>query len=181
MIYGYARCSTQEQNTALQVQALDAAGCHKLFTEHASGGERRRPQLDKLLDAVSRGDTLVVWKLDRLARSVSHLIEIVQVLDERGVNFVSLTEAMNTATPGGRLVFHLFAALAEFERALIKERVSAGVRAAIARTGTWGRVRQLTDADIAKAAAGLTTREAGKKLGVSHTTVHRALVRQAAA
>lgn len=183
MNIGYARCSTSEQNTDLQVQALISAGCEKTFVENASGAEKRRPQLAQALQAVSRGDTLVVWKLDRLARSMGHLVEISQTLDQRGCNFVSLTEAINTKTPGGRLVFGIFAALAEFERELIRERVLAGVRASIARTGKWsgGIPPKLAGVDVIAAADGLSLREAAAKLGVSYSSVYRALRAQRAA
>jgi DNA invertase Pin-like site-specific DNA recombinase len=177
MNIGYARCSTTDQNTDLQVKALIAAGCEKTFVEHASGAQKRRPRLDEALRAVCKGDTLVVWKLDRLARSLSHLVEIAQVLEERGCNFVSVTEAINTKTPGGRLVFGIFASLAEFERELIRERVSAGVRAYIARKGHWG-PGKLIGVDVAAACDGLSLSAAAAKLGVSKATVHRHLKRQ---
>ena len=130
MLVGYARVSTQDQKPALQRDALTAAGCEKLFEETASGAQRDRPQLQAAIDYMRQGDTLVVWKLDRLARSMKQLIETVEALDARGIGFRSLTEAIDTTTPGGKLVFHIFGALAEFERSIIRERTSAGLTAA---------------------------------------------------
>src|SRR2546427_10325799 len=117
MHVGYARISTQDQDLALQLDALQAAGCERIFTEKASGAQRDRPQLQAALDYMRGDDTLVVWKLDRLARSLKQLIETVEDLGARGIGLRSLTESLDTTTSGGRLVFHLFAALAEFERA----------------------------------------------------------------
>ncbi len=116
MLVGYARVSTREQNQALQLDALRAAGCERVYTEKASGAQRERPELTAALDYAREGDTLVVWKLDRLARSIRQLIETVEDLEQRKIGLRSLTEAIDTTTPGGRLVFHVFAALAEFER-----------------------------------------------------------------
>ena len=127
MLVGYARVSTQDQKPALQRDALTAAGCEKLFEETASGAQRDRPQLQAAIDYMRAGDTLVVWKLDRLARSVKQLIETVEGLDARGIGFRSLTETIDTTTPGGKLVFHIFGALAEFERSIIRERTKAGL------------------------------------------------------
>ena len=117
MDIGYARVSTQDQHPALQLDALHAAGCTKVFVEQASGAQRERPQLQAALDYARPGDTLVVWKLDRLARSLTQLIETIEGLAARDIGFRSLTEAIETTTAGGRLVFHIFASLAEFERA----------------------------------------------------------------
>lgn len=130
---GYARVSTLDQNPALQQAALEKAGCERIFTDTASGARTDRPQLAAALAYVRSGDTLVVWKLDRLGRSLSHLIETVKLLRERGVEFISLTERIDTTTPGGKLVFHIFGAIAEFERDLIRERTNAGLAAARAR------------------------------------------------
>jgi hypothetical protein len=127
-LLGYARVSTTDQQPHLQVDALTAAGCYRVFTETASGARSDRPTLKQLLDQVRPGDTLVVWKLDRLGRSLRHLVDTVSGLAERGVGFRSLQEAIDTTTPGGKLVFHLFAALAEFERDLIRERTNAAWR-----------------------------------------------------
>ena len=132
-LLGYARVSTLEQNPDLQVDELTAAGCWRVWTDHASGALDRRPQLDAVLEQLRPGDTLVVWRLDRLGRSLRHLIEVVTGLDERGVGFRSLRESIDTTTAGGRLVFHLFGALAQFEREIIRDRTVAGLTAARAR------------------------------------------------
>ena len=185
MLIGYARCSTKEQNTDMQVAALQQAGCEKLFVERASGTDRERPQLAVALQAMRSGDTIVVWKLDRLARSLVHLVEIVAGLDAAGCNFRSLTEAISTETAGGRLVFHIFGALAEFERELIRERVSSGVAAYRERNGgKWGRPRQYANRDVAAQiaalrATGVTTDKAISKLGLARATAYREMRRQA--
>jgi DNA invertase Pin-like site-specific DNA recombinase len=132
---GYARVSTADQNPALQVDELTAAGCHRIFVEHATGVQAERPQLGQALDHLRSGDTLVVWRLDRLARSLRDLIDLVTTLEQRGVGFRSLHERVDTTSPGGRLVFHLFGALAEFERDLPRA-LPAGLAAARARAAT---------------------------------------------
>jgi DNA invertase Pin-like site-specific DNA recombinase len=132
-LLGYARLSTTDQHPHLQVDALQRAGCYRVFTETASGARTDRPTLEQLLDQLRPGDTLVVWKLDRLGRSLRHLVDTVTGLAARGIGFRSLQEAIDTTTPGGKLVFHVFAALAEFERDLVRERTSAGLAAARAR------------------------------------------------
>jgi DNA invertase Pin-like site-specific DNA recombinase len=129
-LLGYARVSTTDQQPQLQVDALGCAGCYRVFTKTASGAAADRPTLEQVLDQLRPGDTLVVWKLDRLGRSLRHLVDTVTGLADRGVGFRSLQEAIDTTTPGGKLVFHVFAALAEFERDLIRERTSAGLAAA---------------------------------------------------
>ncbi len=136
---GYARVSTVEQNLGLQTAALQGAGCARIFTEKASGAQRDRPELAAALGYIRAGDTLVVWKLDRLARSLPQLLETVAQLDARGIELRSVTENIDTATPGGRLVFHLFGALAEFERGIIRERTLAGLQAARANGKVGGR------------------------------------------
>ena len=136
---GYARVSTIDQDTALQLDALAAAGCAKVFEDRASGARGDRAGLRAALDYVRQGDVLIVWKLDRLGRSLPHLIETVTSLAARGVGFCSLTEAIDTTTPGGRLVFHLFGALGQFERDLIQERTRAGLVAAATRGRKGGR------------------------------------------
>ena len=138
-LLGYARVSTADQQPQLQVDALEHAGCYRVFTETASGARSDRPVLEQLLDQLRPGDTLVVWKLDRLGRSLRHLVDTVTGLADRGIGFRSLQEAIDTTTPGGKLVFHVFAALAEFERDLIRERTSAGLAAARARGRHGGR------------------------------------------
>ena len=143
MKVGYARVSTHEQNLSLQKDALKKAGCGKIFHDQASGAKANRPGLQEAEAYVREGDTLVVWRLDRLGRSLKHLIETVTTLEERGVGFQSLQESIDTTTSGGRLVFHIFGALAEFERNLIRERTRAGLAAARARGRQGGRPRAL--------------------------------------
>ena len=145
MDIGYARISTGEQTLDLQLDALRAAGCAKVFEETASGATADRPVLAEALAYLRPGDTLVVWRLDRLGRSLRHLIETVAALAERGVGFKSLGEQIDTTTPGGKLVFHVFGALAEFERDLIRERTNAGLAAARARGRAGGRPKKLAD------------------------------------
>ena len=137
--FGYARVSTLEQDEALQHDALSAAGCERIFADKANGKLEHRPALDALLDQLRPGDVVVVWRLDRLGRSLRHLLETIADLEQRGVGFASLTENIDTSTPGGKLVFHLFGALAEFEAALIRERTMAGLAAARARGRVGGR------------------------------------------
>lgn len=143
MLIGYARVSTQDQNLALQLDALDWAGCERVFTDTASGAKAARPGLDEALSFARPGDTLVVWRLDRLGRSLRHLIDTIQALSDRGIGFKSLQESIDTTTPGGKLVFHVFGALAEFERDLIRERTNAGLKAARARGRNGGRPKAL--------------------------------------
>ena len=133
MLIGYARVSTSEQTTAGQLDALRAAGCGVILEEQASGADRARPELARALGRVRRGDTLVVARLDRVARSLSHLLSIVESLEKRGIGFRSLADAIDTTTPQGRLVLHVLGAMAQFERDLIRERTRAGLRAAKAR------------------------------------------------
>lgn len=178
MQIGYARVSTQEQELSLQLDALHQAGCEKIFTEKASGAQRDRPQLKAALDYLRAGDTLVVWKLDRLARSLRQLIDTVEELNARQIGLLSLTESINTATPGGTLIFHLFGALAQFERAVIRERTNAGLAAARARGKVGGRPPALKAASLTAAKAllrdpAITVDQAAKTLGVSPATLYR--------
>ena len=143
MKIGYARISTSDQNLDLQRDALKSAGCEEIFQDVASGAKTARAGLDKALAYVRAGDTLVVWRLDRLGRSLSHLIKLVTELEERGIGFHSLQESINTSTSGGKLIFHMFGALAEFERNLIRERTQAGLKAARARGRNGGRPKAL--------------------------------------
>ena len=145
MLIGYARVSTNEQNLDLQRDALEKAGCERIYVEQASGGSSSRPELDKTMEMLREGDTLVVWRLDRLGRSLKHLIELVNELEQRKIGLRSLTESMDTTTSGGKLVFHIFGALAEFERNLIRERTQAGLAAARARGRKGGRPPALDD------------------------------------
>lgn len=149
MKIGYARVSTLDQNPELQRDALEQAGCERIFEDKASGAKAERPGLAEALSFVRSGDSLVVWRLDRLGRSLKHLIEVVEQLEKQGVGFVSLQEGFDTATSGGRLVFQLFGALAEFERNLIRERTQAGLKAARARGRVGGRKPSLKPAQIA--------------------------------
>lgn len=142
MTYGYARVSTGDQTTDLQQDALEKAGCNRIFTDVASGAKAHRPELDHMLDLLREGDTVVVWKLDRLGRSMQNLVELINDFDARGVQFRSLTESIDTSTPGGTLIFNIFGSLAQFERDLIRERTRAGLEAARARGRTGGRPRK---------------------------------------
>ena len=180
MLVGYARVSTQDQDLSLQLDALQAAGCDKVYTEKASGAQRDRPQLQAALEYMRGQDTLVVWKLDRLARSLKQLIETVEELGARSIGLRSLTESLDTTTSGGTLVFHLFAALAEFERAMIRERTRSGLQAARRRGRLGGRPPALTGQDLAEAKAllrdpDITVEQVAKRLGVAPSTLYRHL------
>ena len=148
MLISYARISTLDQTLALQQDALTAAGCEQLYTDTASGSVTERPGLSQALSHLRAGDTLVVWRLDRLGRSLPHLIETVRRLQEGGIGFRSLQEQLDTKTSGGKLVFHVFGALAEFERDLVRERTHAGLAAARARGRLFGRPRRLTPQQV---------------------------------
>jgi DNA invertase Pin-like site-specific DNA recombinase len=148
MLIGYARVSTYEQTLNLQQDALTKAGCTKIFTDTASGAKSERKGLEEALNYVRKGDTLVVWRLDRLGRSLPHLISTMTDLVERGIGFKSLTENIDTTTSGGKLIFHIFGALAEFERNLISERTTAGLTAARERGRIGGRPKALTPRQI---------------------------------
>ncbi|WP_452039069.1 recombinase family protein [Aquipuribacter hungaricus] len=181
-LLGYARVSTAEQSADLQVDELTAAGCYRVWTDHASGTLERRPKLDEVLDRLRPGDTLVVWRLDRLGRSLRHLIDTVNGLDERQVGFRSLREDIDTTTAGGRLVFHLFGSLAQFEREIIRDRTVAGLAAARARGRLGGRPSKLSEEQRRQArrmydARELTVEQIGGVLGVSRTSIYRALQR----
>lgn len=183
MIIGYARVSTQDQNPALQTDALAIAGCEQVFREKATGANKERPELTACLRTLRSGDTLVVWKLDRLARSLKDLVEIIDDLQKRGIAFRSLTESIDTTSTGGRLVFHIFGALAEFEHSLIRERTVAGLAAARARGRRGGRKPALSKTDVRKAAAMLsdpkiTKTEVARHFGVSRVTLNSALARE---
>ena len=145
MLIGYGRVSTKEQNISLQEDALNAANCEKLFFDVASGAKSKRPELDKLKEHLRKGDTLIVWRLDRLGRSVKDLVFWVNWLESQGIGFKSLQESIDTTTPTGKLVFHVFAAIAEFERNLIQERTKAGLEAARTRGRVGGRKKSLNE------------------------------------
>ena len=153
MLVGYARVSTRDQSPALQLDALREAGCERVFTEKASGAARDRPELKAALDYIRAGDTLVVWKLDRLARSVRQLVETAEDLANREIGLRVLTQAIDTTSPGGRLVFHVFAAVAEFERELTLERTHAGLAKAKALGRRGGRKPAMGPAEIKRAKA----------------------------
>jgi DNA invertase Pin-like site-specific DNA recombinase len=180
VLIGYARVSTLDQNLALQRDALTEAGCTKLFVEQMSGAVLDRPALHDVLEFARAGDTIVVWKLDRLARSMKQLIETLETLRLRNIGFRSLTEALDTTTPQGRLVFHMFGALAEFERSLIRERTQAGLAAARRAGRTGGRPSKLTDDDLDVATTllanpDITVAEVAQRVGVSPATLYRYL------
>lgn len=180
MLVGYARVSTQDQNPSLQTDALTAAGCEKIFIERASGAQRDRPELKAAIEFLRSGDTLVVWKFDRLARSLKQLIETIEQLGARGIGFRSVTEAIDTGTSGGKLVFHIFGAIAEFERSIIRERTTAGLEAARARGRKGGRPPALSDKDIAAAKAmladqAITVEDVAQRLNVAPSTLYRHL------
>lgn len=182
-LLGYARVSTIDQDASLQVDALETAGCSRVFIDTMSGTAEHRPELDRLLDQVRNGDTIVVWRLDRLGRSLRQLITQVQNLADRGVGLRSLQESIDTTSPGGRLIFHVFGALAEFERDLITERTTAGLAAARARGRQGGRPPRLTSEQVRTAKrlyddSELTVAEIGQVLGVSRATVYRSIHRQ---
>jgi DNA invertase Pin-like site-specific DNA recombinase len=179
-LLGYARVSTTDQQPQLQVDALTAAGCYRVFTETASGAHIDRPTLEQLLDQLRPGDTLVVWKLDRLGRSLRHLVDTVTELAEREIGFRSLQEAIDTTTPGGRLVFHVFAALAEFERDLTRDRPPAGRAPAGPRGPPGARPSVLTGhkLEVARemyASGQYTVAAIATTLGVSRASIYRHL------
>lgn len=177
---GYARVSTYDQHLDQQVSALRAVGCARVFEEKASGTRSDRPELAKALDYAREGDVLVVWRLDRLGRSLQHLISTVGELDARGIGFRSVHESIDTTTSTGRLIFHIFAALAEFERDLIVDRTKAGLAAARDRGAKPGRKPALTSDQIAivrqmHETQKYTVDSIAKVVGVSRATVYRAL------
>jgi DNA invertase Pin-like site-specific DNA recombinase len=178
MLIGYARVSTQDQTLNLQKDALEKAGCSKIFTDTISGATLERPGLEKALAFIRPGDTLVVWRLDRLGRSLKHLIETITTLHDKKIGFKSITENIDTTTSGGKLIFHIFGALAEFERDIIKERTQAGLLAARARGRTGGRPARLTSKKKAMAQALYndpknSIADICKTLNISRATLYR--------
>ena len=178
MLVGYARVSTTDQHLDLQQDALTQAGCSRVFTDTISGAKAERPGLAAALSYLRAGDVLAVWKLDRLGRSLKDLIEIMTTLEERGIGFKSVQECMDTTTPGGKLIFHVMAALAEFERGIIRERTQAGLKAARARGRQGGRPRKLHPKGAALAVSMLqepTTRvnDICATVGISRSTLYR--------
>jgi DNA invertase Pin-like site-specific DNA recombinase len=178
-LVGYARVSMNDQNPALQVDALRSFGValEDIHTDQASGGKRNRPGLDAALKDLRRGDVLVVWKLDRLARSLMDLIDIVKTIERKGAHLRCLTQPIDTTTPGGTLIFHIFGAVAEFERGMIRERTVAGLAAAAARGRKGGRRSTVTpemrEQAMAMLAAGASVRETHEKLKVSRALIYR--------
>jgi DNA invertase Pin-like site-specific DNA recombinase len=184
MLIGYARVSTADQTLDLQRDALQRAGCVKTFTDTASGAKAERKGLQEAIEYVQEGDVLVVWRLDRLGRSLKDLIEIISRLDARKIGFKSLTKNIDTTTSGGKLIFHIFGALAEFERNLIKERTNAGLLAARERGRKGGRPKSLTDKKIEMAKKMYADKtnsieEIAKILGVSRITLWRHVKKRA--
>ena len=176
---GYARISTDDQRLDLQLDALRRAGCEEIYADQISGSAAERPELSRLLNDLDEGDLVVVWKLDRLGRSLRHLIDLVSGLGERGVHFTSLSESIDTSFAGGELLFHILAALAQFERSLISERTRAGLASAKARGSLLGRPRRLSRDQVTQAerwvADGRPKREIARLFKVSVATVYRAL------
>jgi DNA invertase Pin-like site-specific DNA recombinase len=183
MRIGYARVSTADQNLDLQKDALTKAGCEKIIEDTASGSKQQRSGLERARELLRKGDVLVVWRLDRLGRTLKHLIELMAELERQGIGFQSVQESIDTTTPGGKLVFHVFGALAEFERNLIRERTQAGLTAARARGRTGGRPKSL-DARQKALAVDLyrqrkhTVAEICRTVGISKPTLY-AYVREA--
>ena len=178
MLIGYARISTEEQSMDLQVDALKKAGCEKVFQETVSGAKEERVLLQEALEYVRKGDTLVVWRLDRLGRSLRHLIEVVTSLEDKGIGFKSLQEGFDTTTNGGKLIFHIFGALAEFERNLIRERTLAGLKAARARGRKGGRKPKLDKKQVEMVKTLMADRnnspmEIARRFGISKATLYR--------
>ncbi|GLR22083.1 MULTISPECIES: recombinase family protein [Alphaproteobacteria] len=186
MRIGYARVSTHDQNIDMQLNALAGAGCERIFTDHGlSGASRTRPGLMQARDSLAAGDTLVIWRLDRLGRSLSHLIEVVAELGRREIGLYSISESIDTASAGGILIFHIMGALAEFERALISERTKAGMWAARARGSAIGRPAKLQPDEIEAALEaleqGVSLAMAARQFGVSRSTLYRRVRRSAEA
>lgn len=177
MLIGYARVSTQDQNLDLQTEALTKVGCKKIYNDKISGSRAERPGLTKALEMLREGDTLVVWKLDRLGRSVKSLVDLVGELHQQGIQFKSLTDAIDTGTPSGRFFFHVMASLAEMERELTVERTRAGLEVARQLGRKGGRRRQMTESKIESAkkllSNGVPPRDVATNLGVSVPTLYR--------
>ena len=180
MKIGYARVSTSDQDPNLQIDALKNAGCKRVYDDIASGAKDDRPELQRAIEQLRKGDTLVVWRLDRLGRSLRHLIELVGDFQNKGIGFVSIQEGFDTTTNGGKLGFHIFGALADFERELIRERTKAGLNAARARGRVGGRKEKLSTKQTKTLRRMYDSKkhsisEIGKTFGVSRPTVYRYL------
>ncbi len=186
MKIGYARVSTEEQNLDLQIEALTSAGCDQIITDRGQSGSKvaeTRPGFSEAMELLSDGDLLVVWKLDRVGRSIADLIHLLKLFGDRGIEFRSLTDGIDTTTTGGRLVFHIMGALAEFERDLIQERTKAGLRAAKKRGKRLGRPPALSPAQITHAKTAIETKREtvsgmAEILGVNRSTLQRAMNRE---
>ena len=177
MLIGYARVSTTDQNLTLQKDALEKAGCERIYEDELSGTKDNRPGLLKAIEMLRENDTLVVWKLDRLGRSVKSLIELVSELNYKNIHFKSLTDSIDTSTPSGRFFFHVMASLAQMERELIVERTKAGLESAKRLGRVGGRKRTMTDSKLASAKklleSGIPPKDVAKDLGVSLATLYR--------
>ncbi len=177
MLIGYARVSTDDQNLALQTQTLTEIGCAKIYEDKISGTKTNRPGLQLALEVLRHGDTLVVWKLDRLGRTVKGLIDLINQLHQKDIHFKSITDNVDTSTPSGRFFFHVMASLAQMERELIAERTKAGLASAKLLGRVGGRKRKMTSSKIESAkkllASGVLPKEVAKNLGVSVPTLYR--------
>ena len=177
MLVGYARVSTHDQNLALQLAALNSIGCKKIYQDQMSGAKNNRPGLQLALEVLRKGDTLVVWKLDRLGRTVKELIDLVNQLHQNGIHFKSITDSVDTSTPSGRFFFHVMASLAQMERELAVERTRAGLIAAKAQGRVGGRKRKMTKSKIAAAKklllTGILPKDVAHDLGISIPTLYR--------
>lgn len=183
MLIGYARVSTHDQNSDLQLDALRKAGCEEIFEEKLSGKSKDRPKLEQCLRMLRKGDVLTVWRLDRLGRSLKDLVEIISALEKKNIGFQSIVENIDTNSAGGKLVFHIFGALAEFEHTLIRDRTMAGLAAARARGRKGGRKAKMTKASVKKAAAmlldpNITKTEVAEHFQVSRVTLNKSLKRE---
>lgn len=181
MTYGYARVSTGDQTTDLQQDALEKAGCNRIFIDVASGAKAHRPELDHMLDLLREDDTVVVWKLDRLGRSMQNLVDLMATFDGRGVQFRSLTEAIDTSNPGGTLVFNIFGSLAQFERDLIRERTRAGLAAALARGRKGGRPAKLDEKQVREVrrlyeSKSVTVNQIAAMMNVGRSTIYSVML-----
>lgn len=177
MLIGYARVSTAEQNLALQIDALEKAGCEKIYEDKISGSKDNRPGLNQALENLRQGDTLVVWKLDRLGRSLKSLISLIEELEDKDINFKSVTDSIDTSTPAGKFFFHVIAALAQMERELISERTRAGLEAAKKLGRVGGRKRIMTESKVLSAKrllkSGALPKDVAQDLGISLATLYR--------
>jgi DNA invertase Pin-like site-specific DNA recombinase len=177
MLVGYARVSTLDQNLDLQLSALEEAGCEKLYQDQISGTKANRPGLSMALEVLRKNDTLVVWKLDRLGRTVKGLIDLVNFLHQKEIHFKSITDNVDTSTPAGRFFFHVMASLAQMERELLAERTKAGLAAAKAKGRVGGRKRKMTQSKIESAkqllSSGTLPKDVAQNLGISVPTLYR--------